>query len=103
MVKHGVMSLTTGRVSTGTRQAVLLHRRNTAKDGTKMTDIYTTSSVAEMHTARLKINVWSTSTLNRSSVKKSTMITTIPTTTNLTDNILKGGAMQEESRLFPTT
>jgi hypothetical protein len=42
--------------------------------------------------------------LNRSSVKKGTMTTTVPITTNLTDNVFpKGGAMQEESRLFPTT
>jgi hypothetical protein len=28
MMKHGVTSLTTGRVSMGTQQAVSLHRRN---------------------------------------------------------------------------
>jgi hypothetical protein len=104
MMKHGVTSLSTCRVSTGTQQVVSLHRRNAAKDETGTTEICTTSSVVEMHTAGLKTSVRSVSTLNRSSVNKVTMITIIPITTNLTDNVLpKGGSMREESRLFLTT
>jgi hypothetical protein len=101
MMKHGVMSLTIGRVLMGTQQAVSLHRRNAAEDENGMIKICAMSSVAEMHEAGLKTSVRS---LKRSSVKKGTMTTTVPITTNLTDSVLtKGGAMQEESRLFPTT
>jgi hypothetical protein len=61
-------------------------------------------STAEMHTAGSKISVRSVSALNRSSVKKGTMTTMVPIMTNLTDSVLsKGGAMLEESRLFPMT
>jgi hypothetical protein len=94
MMKHGVTSLTTGRVLTGTRQVVSLHHRNTVEDETGMTKICTMSSTAEMPA----------SALDRSSVKKGTMTIMVPITTNLTDSVLpKGGTMQEESRLLPTT
>jgi hypothetical protein len=57
-----------------------------------------------MHTTGSKISVRSVSALNRSSVKKGTTTTMVPIMTNLTDNVLsKGGAMLEESRLFPMT
>jgi hypothetical protein len=57
-----------------------------------------------MHVAGLKTDVRSTCALNRSSVKKGTMITTVPIMTNITNSILpKGGTMQEELRLFPMT
>jgi hypothetical protein len=93
-----------GRVLMGTQHAVSLHRRNMDKDDTRMTEICTTSFTVEMHTARLKTGAKSMSALNRSSVKKGIMTTTVPIMTNLTDSILpKGGAMLEESRLFPTT
>jgi hypothetical protein len=102
MTKHGVMSLATSRLLMGTRQEVSLHRRNAAKDETGMAKICAMSSTAEMHAAGLKIDVRSTSALNRSSVKKGTMTTMVPIRTNLTDSIPpKGGPMQEESRLFP--
>jgi hypothetical protein len=88
----------------GTRLAVSLHRRNTAEDKTGMTEICVTSSATEMHAAELKTGIKSASTLNRSSVKKWTMTTTTPITINLTDSVLsKEGAMQDESKLFPTT
>jgi hypothetical protein len=104
MMKHGVMSMTTGKVLMGTRQAISLHRRNTTEDEIGMTEICATSFMAEMHVARLKTGVRNVSALNMNSVKKGTITTTVPITTNLIDSVLlKGGAMQEESRLFPTT
>jgi hypothetical protein len=104
MMNHRVMSLTIGRVLTGTQQAVSLHRRNAAEDETRMIKICTTSSMVEMHAVGLKICVRSASTLNRSSVKKGTMTTMVPIMTSLTNSVLlKGGTMQEGSRLFPMT
>jgi hypothetical protein len=104
IMRHRVLSLTIGRVLTGTRRVVSLHRRNAAEDDTGMTEIYVTSSAVGMHMVRLKIGARSTSVLNRSSMKKGTMTTMVPILTNLTDSVLsKGGTMQEESRLFPTT
>jgi hypothetical protein len=103
-MKHKVMSLTTGRVHAGTQQAVSLHQRNAVEDETGMIETCVTSYVVEMHAARSKISVRSTSALKRSSVKKGTMISMVSIMTNLTDIILtKGGAMQEESRPFPMT
>jgi hypothetical protein len=104
MMKYGVTSLTTGRVLTGTQQAVSLHQRNATEDETKMIEICATSSTAEMYMTGLKTGIRSVSASNRSSVKKRTMTTMVPITTNLIDSILlKGGTMQEESRLFPMT
>jgi hypothetical protein len=98
------MSLTTGRVSMGTRQIVSLHQRNMAEDETGMIEICVMSSTIEVHVAGLKIGVRSTSALNKSSVKKWTMITTVPILTNLTESVLsRRGAMQEQSRILPTT
>jgi hypothetical protein len=96
------MSLTTGRVRTGTRQAVSLHRRNVVEDETRMIKICMMSSAVEMHVIGSKTGVRSISALNRSSVKKGTTTTMVPITTNHTDSILPkgGGAMQEESRPF---
>jgi hypothetical protein len=75
-----------------------------AVDEIGMTEIYATSFTTEMHVARLKIGVRSASALNRSNVKKGTMTNMVPIMTNLTDSVLlKEGAMQEESRLFPMT
>jgi hypothetical protein len=102
--KHEVTSVTTNRVLIGTRLVVSLHRRNAAEDETGMTEICVTSSAAEMHVARLKTSARSASTLNTSNVKKGTMTTMVPTTSDLTDSVLlRGGTMQEESKLFPTT
>jgi hypothetical protein len=95
MMKHGVMSLTTGRVSTGIRQEVLLHWRNMAKEETGATEIYVMSSAAG-----LKTGVRSPSTLNRSSVKKWTMITMVPIMTNLNDSILLKGVQCRRSHGF---
>jgi hypothetical protein len=88
MMKHGVMSLTTGRVSTWTWQAVSLHWRNATEDETEMIESCATSSATKMHVARSKISVRSMSALNRSSMKKGTMTTMVPIMTNLTDSIL---------------
>jgi hypothetical protein len=88
MMRHGVMIMTTERVCTGTREAVSLHCRNAAESETGMIEICTMSS-----------DVWSTSILNRSRVKKGTMTTMHPITTNLTDSVLsKEGIIQEELR-----
>jgi hypothetical protein len=103
-MKHRVMSVTTGRVPMGTRLAVSLHQRNMTKDEIRMNEICATSSVIEMHVARLKTSAISASALNRSSVKKGTMTTMVTIMINLTDSILtKEGATQEESKLFPMT
>jgi hypothetical protein len=56
-MKHGVMSLTTDRVSMGTRQAVSLHQRNMTEDETGMTEICVTSSAAKMHVAGSKTGI----------------------------------------------
>jgi hypothetical protein len=57
-----------------------------------------------MYAAGLKTDVKSMSVLNRSSMKKGTVTTMVPITTNLTDNVLpKEGVMQEESRHSPKT
>jgi hypothetical protein len=95
--------MTTGKVVTWTCQAVPLHQRNAVEDKTGMIEICMTSSTAEMHAVGLKTSIRSVSALNRSSVKKGTMTTTIPITTNLTNSLPKEFTMQEESRLFPTT
>jgi hypothetical protein len=104
MTRHGVMIITTDRVCTGTQQAVSLHQRNEVERETGMTKICVTSSMAEIHTTRSKIDIRSTSVLNRSNTKKGTMTTMAPIMTNLTDSILpKEGIMQEESRHSPKT
>jgi hypothetical protein len=103
-MKHGVMSMTIDIVPMGTRLAVSLHRRNAAKNEIGMTEICVTSSTVEMHVAGLKTDARRVSTLNRSSVKKGTMTTTVPITINLTDSVLpKEGVTQEESKPFPMT
>jgi hypothetical protein len=97
MMKHGVMSLTTGRVHVGTQLAVSLHQRNMAEGETKMIEICVMSSVVKMHVVGLKTSVSSASALNKSNVKTGTIITMVPNMTNLTDSIpQKEGAMQEE-------
>jgi hypothetical protein len=94
MMKHGVMSLTIGKVLIGTHQAISLHQRNTAEDETEMIEICVMSSAAEMHATGLKTGIRSVSAVNRSSVNKGTMTTTVPIMTKLTDSILlKEGAM----------
>jgi hypothetical protein len=60
-MKHGVTSLTTVRVSMGTRQAVSLHRRNMTKDETRTIEICAMSSALEMHTTELKTDAKSAS------------------------------------------
>jgi hypothetical protein len=55
MMRLKVMIMTTGRARMRTWQAVSLHRRNTAEGETRMTEIYVTSSAAEMHVANRKL------------------------------------------------
>jgi hypothetical protein len=63
-----------------------------------------TSSAVEMHAARLKFGAKSMSALNKSDVKRRTMITMVPIMINLTGSVPpKEGAMQEESKPFPMT
>jgi hypothetical protein len=94
MMKHEVTSMTTSKVLMLTRLAVSLHQRNAAEDEIRMIEICVMSSAAEMHAAGLKTDGRSTSTLNKSSVKKGTMTTTVPIMTNLTDSVLpKEGTM----------
>jgi hypothetical protein len=103
-MKLGVMSMTTGRVPMGTRLAVSLHQRNAIEDETGMTETCMKSFASEMHATGLKTGARSMSALNRSSVKKGTMIIIVPIMINLTDSTLpKKDATQEESKLFPTT
>jgi hypothetical protein len=103
-MKHGVMSVNTGRVPMGARLTISLYLRNVHKDETRMTETCVVSSVTEMHVVGLKTGARCASTLNRSSVKKGTITITVPITINLTDSaLLKEGAMQEESKLFSMT
>jgi hypothetical protein len=88
MTRHGVIIMTTGRVRTGTRQAVSLHQRNAAEGDTRMTEICVTYSATEMHTVESKTGISSASILNRSSAKKGTMTTMDPIMANITDSIL---------------
>jgi hypothetical protein len=98
------MIMTTNRVHTVTRQAVSLPQRNMVEGEIGMTKNCMMSSAAEMHTAGLKTGIRSVNILNRSSVKKETMTTMAPITTNLTDSVLpKEGIIQEESRHSPKT
>jgi hypothetical protein len=102
MMKHGVMSLTTGRVHVVTWQAVSLHRRNVTEDETGTIEICMTSSAAEMHVAGSKTGVMSVSALNRSSVKKGTITTMVPIMTNLTNCVLPKEVQCRRSQgLFP--
>jgi hypothetical protein len=101
-MKHVVMSMTNGRVHMGTQQAVSLHWRNAAEDETRMTEICSTSSMAEMHADGSKTSVKSASALNRSSVKKGTMTTTVPIMTNLTDSVLTKGGNAGGVKAFST-
>jgi hypothetical protein len=101
MIKHGVTSLTTGKVLTGTQQAVSFHWRNTAEVETGMTEICTTSSAAEMHVVGSKTSIRSSSASNRSSVKKGTTITMLPIMTNLIDSVLPKGVQCRSQILFP--
>jgi hypothetical protein len=100
MMKHGGTSLTTNKVLMGTQQVVSLHRRNAVEDGTRMIEICMISSVVEMHMAGLKTGARSTSALDRSSMKKGTMTTMVPITTNLTNNVLPKGAQCKRSQGF---
>jgi hypothetical protein len=104
MMKHRVTSLTTSRVRAGFQLAVSLHRRKAANGETGTIKTCVMPSRAKMHMAGSKTGVRSVSGMNRSNVKRGTMTTMVPITTNLTKSILpKEGAMQEQSRPFPMT
>jgi hypothetical protein len=98
MPKHGVMSLTTSRVHAGTRLTVSLHWRSTVEGETVVTKICMASSVAMMHVTESKIGARNVNTLNKSDMKKGTMITMVPIMTNLTDSILPRGAQCRRSQ-----
>jgi hypothetical protein len=98
MPKHGVMSLTTSRVHAGTRLTVSLHWRSTVEGQTVVTKICMASSVAMMHVTESKIGARNVNTLNKSDMKKGTMITMVPIMTNLTDSILPRGAQFRRSQ-----
>jgi hypothetical protein len=67
-----------------------------------MTEICVMSSAVEMHVAGSKTDVKSTSTSNKGSVKKGTMTTMVPITTNLIDSVLpKGAQWRRIQGLFP--
>jgi hypothetical protein len=85
------MSLTTSRVHAGTRLTVSLHWRSTVEGETVVTKICMASSVAMMHVTESKIGARNVNTLNKSDMKKGTMITMVPIMTNLTDSILPRG------------
>jgi hypothetical protein len=88
----------------GTRLAVSLYRWNTTEGETRKIETCETLSAPKLHAAGSKTSVRSASALNRSDVKRETMTTMVPITTNLTDSVLpREGTMQEESRPFPTT
>jgi hypothetical protein len=75
---------------------------NLTRDEIRMTEICMMSSVVEVHAARLKIGARSMSALNKSSVKKGTMATTVPITTNFTDSVLpKGPQCRRSQDFFP--
>jgi hypothetical protein len=71
-----------------------------AEDEIGMIEICPMSSAAEMHAAGLKTGIRSVSALNRSSVKRGTMTTTVPIMTNLADSILPKGAQYRRSQGF---
>jgi hypothetical protein len=77
-----VKMMTTGRVLVGTRPAASLHQWSAAEDAIEITVSYVMSSLAEMHAAGLKIGAEIVSVKN--STMKGTMITMVPTMTNLT-------------------
>jgi hypothetical protein len=67
-----------------------------------MTENCVMTSTVEMQAAESKTGIRSTSALNRSSVKKWTMITMVPIMTNLTENVLPRGAQCRRSQgTFP--
>jgi hypothetical protein len=95
--------LTSDRVSVENRPTVSLHRRNDAEGEIEMTETCVTLIVAEMHAAESKITARSENASSRNDATRETMITMIPSMTNLTDNTpQKVGAMKEELKLFPT-
>jgi hypothetical protein len=100
----GVTSLTTDRVIVGTWTVASLNQRSTAEGVGETITTCAMSSAVEIHATGLRIGAESKSALNRNNVMIGTMITTIPTMTNLTNNAsLKEGITQEESKLFPVT
>jgi hypothetical protein len=104
MTESEVKNLTTGRVYTVTRPAVSLHQRNAAKGETGMTETCMMSSAIEMHVVKLKTSTESECASSRNDAMRGTLITMVPSMTNLTDNApLKEGAIQEESKLSLTT
>jgi hypothetical protein len=91
----GVMMMTTGGVTVGTRSASSLHQRAMVK----MTVTYVASSTAEMHMAGSKDGAEIGSVMSRNNATRGTMITMALTMTSLTGSIvLKDDTFQEASR-----
>jgi hypothetical protein len=88
----------------GTWTVASLNQRSTAEGVGETMTTCVMSSAVEIHATGLRIDAESKSALNRNNVMIGTMITTVPTMTNLTNNAsLKEGITQEESKLFPVT
>jgi hypothetical protein len=81
-----VRILTTDRICVGTQPAVSLHRRSVAEGEIGMTEICATSSTTEMHAVESKISVKSKSASCSNDATRGTMITMVPSKTNLQDN-----------------
>jgi hypothetical protein len=79
-----VTSLTTGKVLMRTKPTTSLHQRSTLEGVIGMTATCVMSSVIEMHATILKTGVENKSVWNRNSATRGTMITMVPTMTNLT-------------------
>jgi hypothetical protein len=78
------MTVTTGRVLMGTHPVASLHTRSTTEDIAETIAIYMTSSVPEMHVAKLKVGVEIGRVKSKNSTRKETMIIMVLTMTDLT-------------------
>jgi hypothetical protein len=80
----GVMMMMTEKVFMGTRSVASLHKRSVANDAIETIATYMTSSMVEMHTAKMKAGAEIGSVKSKNSVMKGSMITMVLTVTNLT-------------------
>jgi hypothetical protein len=86
-----------------TRPAASLHQGSTVEGVVGTTVTCVMSSKTEMLVVGSKTGVGNESAWNRNSVMKGTLITRVPTMTNLTGSApLKEAIIQEESKLSPT-
>jgi hypothetical protein len=100
----GVIMVTTERVLMGTRLAASLHRWSVVEGATETTMTYVMSSMTEMLAAELKTSAEIGSVKSKNNAMKGTMITMVPTTTNLTGSGHQNWDIsQEASRRTPET